>query len=106
MRQYDKRLEKSERARKGAYFTPKKLADEMHHYIQDLYPNYKENHLIWDCCCGTANLTRDYEFNDLILSTLDSAELDLVKKYKINDGALYVQHDFLNEYIPDVIDEK
>lgn len=106
MRQYDKRLEKSERARKGAYFTPKKLADEMHHYIQDLYPNYREEHLIWDCCCGTANLTRDYEFKDLILSTLDSAELDLVKKYKINDGALYVQHDFLNEYIPDEIDEK
>lgn len=99
-RQYDKSLDPNERSKLGAFFTPKKLSNLMHQMISKHIPNYKEDHLVWDSCCGTANLTRDYEFEDLILTTLSSNEIEIVKSLKLNENALIMQYDFLSARKP------
>lgn len=46
-------------------------------------------------CCGTKNLTRDYNFNELYCSTLENAELEISERY--NKEATSFQFDFLND---------
>jgi hypothetical protein len=57
----------------------------------------------WDCCCGTKSLTRDYEFGELYLSTLEQAELDVSDKLSTEARETF-EFDFLNndmEKLPD-----
>jgi hypothetical protein len=57
--------------------------------------DWKEKFVVWDNCCGTKNLTRDYSFEDLYCSTLEQGELDQCSDY--NKNATSFQFDFLND---------
>jgi hypothetical protein len=106
-RNSDKDIEETKRRRTGAFYTPKIWVDKAHEYIESvLGENWKEECLVWDPAAGTANLTRDYDFHDLILSTLEQEDVEVIKQYGYNDGALIMQMDFLNDDIPKEIDEK
>lgn len=59
--------------------------------------NWKDEYVVWDCCCGTKNLTRDYNFKELYCSTLFQSELDMSVKY--NTNSVSFQFDFLNDDI-------
>lgn len=103
----DRILEDTTRRYQGAFYTPKIWVDHAHTYIEEtLGENWKEECVVWDNSCGTANLTRDYHFNDLILTTLEQGDIDIIKNQGYNSNALIMQMDFLNDDIPDEIDKK
>ena len=97
-RNYDRLIEDKERRRKGQFYTPKIFADYAHKMISEaLGDNWKDEYVVWDNCCGTKNLTRDYRFKELYCSTLENAELEISSRY--NPEAVSFQFDFLNDTI-------
>ena len=95
---YDRFIDDKERRNKGQFYTPKLFADYAHKMISEvLGDNWKDEYVVWDNCCGTKNLTRDYRFKELYCSTLEKTELDISAQF--NTEAVSFQFDFLNEPI-------
>lgn len=94
----DRLIEDTNRRRKGEFYTPTIFADHAHKMLSEhLGDDWKERYVVWDCCWGTGNLTRDYKFKELYCSTLEQAELDCGSRY--NSEAVKFQLDFLNDDI-------
>ena len=92
----DRLLEDTTRRRQGCFNTPTKFVDFAHRMIEkELGENWRDEYVVYDCCCGTGNLTRDYLFKELYCSTLDKGELELGSRY--NPEATKWQMDFLND---------
>lgn len=92
----DRLIENTNRRNKGEFYTPKLFVDYAHKMIENhLGADWKEKFVVWDNCCGTKNLTKDYNFNELYCSTLEKAELEMSAKYNAN--AYSFQFDFLND---------
>lgn len=91
------------RERKGSFFTPQKWVELSQQYIADvLGENWQDEYYIWDCCAGTGNLlnglTNKY---NIWASTLDMADVDVMRE-RIKNGANLLeshifQFDFLND---------
>ena len=97
----DRLIEDTNRRNKGEFYTPTLFVDYAHGMIEkELGVHWKDNYVVWDCCCGTKNLTRDYRFKELYCSTLEQAELDISKNY--NKEATSFQFDFLNDSLDDL----
>ncbi len=95
---YDRFIDDKERRNKGQFYTPKIFADYAHKMISEvLGDNWKDEYVVWDNCCGTKNLTRDYKFKELYCSTLDKEELEISAQF--NPEAESFVFDFLNEPI-------
>ena len=93
----DRLLEDSERRKKGDFYTPTIWVDESHKLLSKcLGTTWKDEYMIWDCACGTLNLTRDYKFFDLYCSTLSKSDLRIGNKYN-QEAASKFQYDFLND---------
>lgn len=92
----DRLIEDVDRRKSGDFWTPTIFVDYSHERIAKvLGENWRDEYVVWDCCCGTKNLTRDYHFKELYCSTLFQSELDMAKKY--NPEAVTFQFDFLND---------
>lgn len=92
----DRLIEDTTRRKQGAFYTPQRFIDYAHSMItRHLGDDWKEEYVVYDCCAGTLNLTRDYHFKELYCSTLLQSELDMGKKY--NPEAKKWQMDFLND---------
>ena len=92
----DRLIEDTTRRKKGEFYTPTAFVDYAHARIEKvLGENWKDEYVVWDCCCGTKNLTRDYRFKELYCSTLEKSELDISERY--NPEAVSFQFDFLND---------
>ena len=97
----DRLIENIERRSRGAFYTPKIWCDYAHKLITEQFGSgWKDGFVVYDCCCGTKNLTRDYRFKELYCSTLEQAELDISKNY--NKEATNFQFDFLNDSLDDL----
>ena len=97
----DRLIEDTNRRNKGEFYTPTLFVDYAHMMIEkELGSHWKDNYVVYDCCCGTKNLTRDYRFKELYCSTLEQAELDISKNY--NKEATSFQFDFLNDSFDDL----
>jgi hypothetical protein len=80
----------------GMFYTPKPWVDYAHKMISEQFgEDWKEKYVVFDCACGTKNLTRDYKFSNLYCSTLFDSELEMSKNY--NKEATTFQFDFLND---------
>jgi len=94
----DRLIEDTKRRRSGEFYTPTLFTDYAHKMLsEELGEDWKEKYVVWDCCWGTGNLTRDYQFKELYASTLEQAELDCGQRY--NPEATKFIFDFLNEPI-------
>lgn len=92
----DRLIEDTNRRNKGEFYTPTLFVDYAHKMISEaLGDDWKDEYVVWDNCCGTKNLTRDYRFKELYCSTLENAELDISSRY--NPEATSFQFDFLND---------
>ena len=92
----DRLIEDTNRRNKGEFYTPTLFVDYAHDMIsKEFGEDWKEKYVVYDNCCGTKNLTRDYYFKELYCSTLEQAELDISKQY--NKEATSFQFDFLND---------
>lgn len=97
----DRLIEDTNRRNKGEFYTPTIWVDYAHKLITEQFGSrWKECFVVYDCCCGTKNLTRDYRFKELYCSTLEQAELDISKNY--NKEAISFQFDFLNDSLDDL----
>lgn len=95
----DRLIEDTDRRNSGDFWTPTLFVDYAHKMISEqLGENWKDEYVVWDNCCGSKNLTRDYKFKELYCSTLFDSELNIGERY--NKEATSFQFDFLNDYIP------
>lgn len=93
----DRLIEDDARRRQGAFFTPTLWVDEAHKMVSEvLGVNWKDECVVWDPAAGTGNLTRDYTFGDLIISTAEKPDVDVLVGQGRNPGAEVFQYDFLN----------
>ena len=106
MSQRDRLIDDTKRRRNGEFYTPADWVDEAHKLIQQQLGIECYDDAVWiDPCCGVANLTRDYSITNLALSTLESADIEGIKREGYNEGGLIFQHDFLNtQDIPSEMD--
>jgi len=81
---------------RGEFYTPKSVSDKLYEMTQEVFPGFNENFVVWDCCWGTGNLTKDYKFNNLFCSTIQKSDL---RNNKNNPNSVKFQYDFLNKDI-------
>lgn len=93
----DRLIEDENRRREGAFFTPTEWVNEAHRMIEaELGKDWKDEYVVWDCCSGTGNLTRDYEFKELYSSTLLQEEIDIVIGNSNDQKTTPFKYDFLD----------
>lgn len=98
---YDFLVEDEARRRAGFFITPKLWVDMAHKMISEYMEKIGVNDwyndcVVWDCCCGTKSLTRDYEFGNLFLSTLEENELKASESAN-PEAVTTFAFDFLND---------
>jgi hypothetical protein len=94
----DRIVEDTTRRRQGEFFTPAIWVDKAHEYIASVYgEDWKEKYVVWDPAWGTGNLTRDYQFKELYVSTLNQSDIDTANQMGYNPEATKFQYDFLND---------
>lgn len=94
----DRIVEDTTRRRQGEFFTPAIWVDKAHEYIASVYgDDWKEKYVVWDPAWGTGNLTRDYKFKELYVSTLNQSDIDTANQMGYNPEAVKFQYDFLND---------
>lgn len=94
----DRLIEDSVRRNKGEFFTPTPFVDLSHKYIDETFgEDWKEKFVVWDCASGTSNLTRDYKFKELYVSTLEQSDIDTANQMGYNMESTKFQYDFLND---------
>ena len=98
----DRLVDEKERRMGGEFFTPSIWVKEAHkHLDSELGEDWRDEYFVWDCSCGMANLTRDFKFKNLFLSTLNQEDVNLIKSANYNDlnegKTIIFQYDFLND---------
>jgi hypothetical protein len=94
----DRLIEDTTRRKQGEFFTPTIWVNKSYEYIASVYgDNWKEEYVVWDCAWGTGNLTRDYKFKELYVSTLNQSDIDTANQMGYNPEATKFQFDFLND---------
>jgi hypothetical protein len=100
----DRLVQDVTRRKQGEFFTPTIWVDKAHEYIASVYgEDWKEKYVVWDPAWGTGNLTRDYKFKELYVSTLVYADIQTAEQMGYNPEAVKFQFDFLNDdysYLP------
>ncbi|WP_353571136.1 hypothetical protein [Candidatus Albibeggiatoa sp. nov. BB20] len=92
-----------ERSFKGAYYTPLAVVDKAYDKLTDtLGKNWQKNYIVWDMCCGVGNLeVKHSNPRKIYMSTLDQADVDVMKATKTCVAAQRFQYDYLNDDITD-----
>lgn len=90
-----------ERSFKGAYYTPLHVVDKAYEKLAEtLGENWQEEYIVWDMCCGVGNLeVKHSNPRKIFMSTLDQADVDVMKATKTCVGAERFQYDYLNDDI-------
>lgn len=92
-----------ERSFKGAYYTPLAVVDKAYDLLTEtLGKNWQKNYIVWDMCCGVGNLeVKHSNPRNVFMSTLDQADIDVMKASKTCVAATRFQYDYLNDDIAD-----
>ena len=90
-----------ERSFKGAYYTPLHVVDKAYDKLTEtLGANWQKDYIVWDMCCGVGNLeVKHSNPRNLYMSTLDQADIDVMKATKTCVSAQRFQYDYLNDDI-------
>jgi len=92
-----------ERSFKGAYYTPLHVVDKAYEKLTEvLGNNWQDEYIVWDMCCGVGNLeVKHANPRNIYMSTLDQADVDVMKATKTCPAAERFQYDYLNDDIGD-----
>lgn len=94
----DRLIQDVTRRKQGEFFTPTIWVDKAHEYIASVFgDDWKEKYVVWDPAWGTGNLTRDYKFKELYVSTLNYSDIQTAEQMGYNPEAVKFQFDFLND---------
>lgn len=90
-----------ERHFKGAFYTPLAVVDEAYNLLsQTLGKNWQKNYIVWDMCCGVGNLeVKHSNPRNIYMSTLDAADVNVMKATRTCVAAERFQYDYLNDDI-------
>lgn len=93
-----------ERVYKGGFYTPLNVVDKAYDKLAEtLGDNWQKNYIIWDMCCGVGNLeVKHSNPRNIYMSTLDSADVDIMRATKTCVAATRFQYDYLNDDITDI----
>lgn len=99
----DSLLPLDERSFKGAFYTPLKVVDKAYDLLSEtLGKNWQKNYIVWDMCCGVGNLeVKHSNHRNIFMSTLDQADIDVMKASRTCVAATKFQYDYLNDDIND-----
>ncbi len=92
-----------ERSFKGAYYTPLAVVDKAYDKLTEtLGKNWQKEYVVWDMCCGVGNLeVKHSNPRNIYMSTLDQADVDVMRATKTCVAATRFQYDYLNDDITD-----
>ena len=92
-----------ERSFKGAYYTPLAVVDKAYDKLAEtLGKNWQREYTVWDMCCGVGNLeVKHSNPRNVYMSTLDQADIDVMRATKTCVAAQRFQYDYLNDDITD-----
>lgn len=92
-----------ERSFKGAFYTPLHVVDKAYDKLTEILgQNWQKDYIIWDMCCGVGNLeVKHSNHRNIYMSTLDQADIDVMKATKTCVAATRFQYDYLNDDITD-----
>ncbi|OFX74797.1 MAG: hypothetical protein A2X12_11965 [Bacteroidetes bacterium GWE2_29_8] len=92
-----------DRSFKGAYYTPLAVVDKAYDKLTDtLGKNWQKEYIVWDMCCGVGNLeVKHSNHRNIYMSTLDQADIDVMRATKTCVAAYRFQYDYLNDDITD-----
>jgi hypothetical protein len=92
-----------ERSFKGAFYTPLHVVDKAYDKLAEtLGKNWQKDYIVWDMCCGVGNLeVKHSNPRNIYMSTLDEADIDVMKATKTCVAAQRFQYDYLNDDIDD-----
>jgi hypothetical protein len=92
-----------ERSFKGAYYTPLHVVDKAYDKLAEvLGENWQKDYIVWDMCCGVGNLeVKHSNPRNIFMSTLDNADVDVMRATKTCVAAKRFQYDYLNDDITD-----
>ena len=69
---------------------------------ETLGKNWQKDYIVWDMCCGVGNLeVKHSNPRNVFMSTLDEADVDVMKATKTCVAATRFQYDYLNDDIAD-----
>jgi len=90
-----------ERVFKGAFYTPLIVVDKAYDYLSKILGNnWQDEYFVWDMCCGVGNLeVKHSNPRNIFMSTLDQADVDVMKATKTCVAAEHFQYDYLNDDI-------
>lgn len=97
----DSLLPIDERSFKGAYYTPLHIVDKAYDELAlALGKNWQRNYIVWDMCCGVGNLeVKHSNYRNIFMSTLDRADVEVMRASQTCVGATIFQYDYLNDDI-------
>jgi hypothetical protein len=92
-----------ERSFKGAYYTPLHVVDKAYDKLAEtLGTNWQREYIVWDMCCGVGNLeVKHSNPRNIFMSTLDEADVNVMRATKTCAAATRFQYDYLNDDITD-----
>lgn len=92
-----------ERVFKGAFYTPLHVVDKAYDKLAEtLGKNWQKEYIVWDMCCGVGNLeVKHSNHRNVFMSTLDQADVDVMRATKTCVAAQRFQYDYLNDDITD-----
>ena len=90
-----------ERSFKWAYYTPLHVVDKAYDTLtKTLGKNWQKDYIVWDMCCGVWNLeVKHSNHRKIYMSTLDQADVDVMRATKTCVAAERFQYDYLNDDI-------
>jgi hypothetical protein len=99
----DSLLPLDERSFKGAFYTPLHIVDRAYDELAStLGKNWQQRYLIWDMCCGVGNLeVKHSNYRNVFMSTLDAADINVMRASQTCVGATIFQYDYLNDDVDD-----
>jgi len=88
---------------KGAYYTPLHIVDRAYDELKaTLGNNWQDRYVVWDMCAGVGNLEAKHSnLRNVFMSTLDQADVTIMKSNPAFAGAEIFQYDYLNDDITD-----
>jgi hypothetical protein len=99
----DSLLPLDEQKFKGAYYTPLHIVRKAYGQLAaTLGENWQQRYIVWDMCCGVGNLEVEHSnYRNVYMSTLDQADIDIMRASKTCVGATIFQYDYLNDDVTD-----
>lgn len=99
----DSLLPVDEQKFKGAFYTPLHIVDKAYDQLRaTLGENWQNRYLVWDMCAGVGNLEAKHSnLRNVFMSTLDTADVTIMRSSPAFAGAEIFQYDYLNDDITD-----